>query len=118
MEELKRSRATTKTAGLSQVCSGSDVTSWDSGLVVSAVQQNPSLPGTFANKIDSINNGAVFHGKSNFATGFISGEGFNIAEHTVYNGAISVNARTYPGQNLSLEEDRAGITFQDRKSVV
>lgn len=113
VEELKQSRATTETMGLSQVFGGGGVTDWDSGLVVSAVQQNPSVPGTFANQIASINNNAVFSGRGNKATGFVSGEGFDISKQTIYHGAISVNAQTYPGTNLSLENDRAGITFHN-----
>ena len=50
VEELKRSRATSKTMGLSQVYGGSNVTDWDSGLVMSAIHQNPSVTGTFANE--------------------------------------------------------------------
>lgn len=113
VEELKQSRATTGTMGLSQVYGGSNVTDWDSGLVMSAIHQNPSIRGTFANEIGKINDGAVFHGIQNPSTGFTSKEGFNIGERTVYHGAITINARTYPGQNLSLEEDRAGITFHN-----
>ncbi len=113
VEELKQSRATTGTMGLSQVFGGGDATDWDSGLVVSAVQQNPSVPGTFANQISSINNNAVFAGRANKSTGFMSAEGFDISKKTIYQGALVVNARSYPGTSIALENDRAGITFHN-----
>ena len=58
---LKRGKATDQEYGLAKISGSQDITETDSGLVLGAVQNNPSVEGTLANRILKTTDGLSIH---------------------------------------------------------
>lgn len=67
LEEIKQFRATIESFGFSKISESTSVTELDSGLVLSAKEKNASLPGTIANRIETVADSSVQEMKNMYA---------------------------------------------------